>query len=123
MSITLDHIKSISFTSQFLRCLSRHITSLAAFASPNLFLSLFCINAKLENTRSISLGVWREMIRAVGENKPAEAIILSLIAMGENGPGGLDAAGVSTTVRLLRSVGLDSEARDVVLEALVSNGF
>ncbi|MDG1996586.1 MAG: hypothetical protein P8J14_08835 [Emcibacteraceae bacterium] len=80
-------------------------------------------NDQLENTRSISLGVWREMIRAVGENKPAEAIILSLMAMGEDGPGGLDAAGVSATVRLLRSVGLESEARDVVLEALVSNGF
>ncbi|MDG1708250.1 MAG: hypothetical protein P8H03_05775 [Emcibacteraceae bacterium] len=80
-------------------------------------------NDQLVNTRSISLGVWREMIRSVGENKPAEAIILSLIAMGEDGPGGLDAAGVSTIVRLLRSVGLEREARNVVLEALVSNGF
>ncbi|MCC3861813.1 hypothetical protein [Pseudemcibacter aquimaris] len=80
-------------------------------------------NNSLEGTRPISLGVWREMVRAVGENKPAEAIILSLIAMGEDGPGKLDAAGVSTVIRLLRSFGLEQEARAVALEALVANDF
>lgn len=76
-----------------------------------------------ENARSVPLGVWREIIRAVGDNKPSEAIILSLIAMGKEGPGSLDPAGISTIVRLLRSFGLDQEARDVALEALVANDF
>lgn len=80
-------------------------------------------NNHLEGTRPISLGVWREMIRAVGENKPAEAVILSLIAMGEDGPGKLDAAGVSAVIRLLRSFGFEDEARQVALEALVANDF
>ena len=73
--------------------------------------------------QSIPLAVWREMIRAVGENKPGEAVLLSLIAMGQDGPGSLDASGLSAVVRLLRSVGLEQEARSVAIEALVANGF
>lgn len=80
-------------------------------------------NNQLENATSISYGVWREMIRAVGENKPAEAIILSLIAMGDEGPGRLDPSGIGTVVRILRSFGLEREARAVILEALVHNDF
>jgi len=75
------------------------------------------------NVQPISLAVWRELIRSVGTNKQAEAIILSLIAMGENGPGGLDASGISTIVRTLRSFGLEKEARMIAVEALVANGF
>lgn len=80
-------------------------------------------NNQLENVASISYGVWREMIRAVGENKPAEAIILSLIAMGDEGPGYLDPSGIGTIVRILRSFGLEREARAVILESLVQNDF
>ena len=80
-------------------------------------------NNQLEGSLAISYGLWREMIRAVGENKPAEAIILSLIAMGEEGPGRLDPSGLGTIVRLLRSFGLEKEARAVILESLVANDF
>jgi len=78
---------------------------------------------RAEKGHSIPLGVWREMIRAVGENKPAQSIILSLIAMGQDGPASLDASGISTVVRLLRSFGLESEARKVAIEALAANDF
>lgn len=77
----------------------------------------------IEGIQSIPLAVWREMIKAVGENKPGEAVLLSLIAMGQSGPGSLDASGLSTVIRLLRSVGLEQEARNVAIEALVANGF
>ena len=80
-------------------------------------------NKQLEGSLAIPYGLWREMIRAVGENKPAEAIILSLIAMGEEGPGRLDPSGLGTIVRLLRSFGLEKEARAVILESLVANDF
>lgn len=80
-------------------------------------------NNQLVGARSISYGIWREMIRTVGENKPAEAIILSLIAMGNEGPGHLDPSGIGTIVRLLKSFGLGKEARAVILESLVSNDF
>lgn len=80
-------------------------------------------NNQLESATTISYGVWREMIRAVGENKPAEALILSLIAMGEEGPGLLDPSGIGTVIRVLRSFGLEKEARSVMLESLVYNGF
>lgn len=76
-----------------------------------------------EGVQSIPLAVWREMIRAVGENKPAEAVLLSLIALGEDGPGSIDASGLSAIIRLLRSVGLEQEARKVAIEALVANDF
>ena len=80
-------------------------------------------NKQVEGSLAIPYGLWREMIRAVGENKPAEAIILSLIAMGEEGPGRLDPSGLGTIVRLLRSFGLEKEARAVILESLVANDF
>lgn len=80
-------------------------------------------NNHMKSSVPISYGIWREMIRAVGENKPAEAIILSLIAMGEEGPGHLDPSGIGTVVRLLRSFGLEREARAVILESLVHHDF
>ena len=76
-----------------------------------------------ENVQSIPLAVWRELIKSVGENKPAQSIILSLIAMGQEGPGSLDASGISTVIRTLRSFGLESEARKIAIEALVANNF
>lgn len=78
---------------------------------------------KAGDAKSISLGVWRELIKSVAENKPAQAITLSLIAMGQDGPGSLDASGISTVVRVLRSFGLEEEARKVAIEALVANDF
>ena len=78
---------------------------------------------RMSDNDAIPLGVWRDMIKAVGENKPAEAITLSLIAMGKDGPGSLDASGISAVVRLLRSFGLEQEARRVAVEALVANDF
>ena len=78
---------------------------------------------RMSDNDAIPLGVWRDMIKAVGENKPAEAITLSLIAMGKGGPGSLDASGISAVVRLLRSFGLEQEARRVAVEALVANDF
>jgi len=50
-------------------------------------------------------------------------VLLSLISMGQNGPGSLDASGISAVVRALRSFGLEEEARRVALEALVANDF
>ena len=78
---------------------------------------------KSGDAKAISLGVWRALIKAVGENKPAQAILLCLIAMGQDGPGSLDASGISTVVRVLRSFGLEMEARKVAIEALVANDF
>lgn len=76
-----------------------------------------------DNTHSIPLAVWRDMIRSVAENKQGQAIILSLIAMGADGPGSLDASGISVIVRLLRSFGLEQQARLVAIEALVAHDF
>ena len=59
----------------------------------------------------------------MGENKPAQSIILSLIAMGADGPGSLNANGISTVIRLLRSFGLEQDARQVAIEALAANDF
>lgn len=75
------------------------------------------------DVQSIPLAVWRELIKAVGENKPAEAVLLGLIALGQDGPSSIDASGLSTIVRLLRSVGLEQEARQVAIEALVAHDF
>ncbi|MBL4602156.1 MAG: hypothetical protein JKY84_05390, partial [Emcibacteraceae bacterium] len=76
-----------------------------------------------ENVQAIPLAVWCELIKSVGENKPAQSIILSLIAMGQDGPGSLDASGISTVIRILRSFGLESEARKIAIEALVAHNF
>ncbi len=76
-----------------------------------------------ENRHAIPLGVWRDMILSVQENKFGQSVILSLIAASANGPGGLDASGISAVIRTLRSFGLEKEARSIALEAMVSNDF
>lgn len=81
------------------------------------------VERRAENSQAIPLGVWRELIRSARQNKPGQAIILSLIAMGKNGPGSLDPSGISAVIRTLRNFGLEQEARNVALEALVINDF
>lgn len=76
-----------------------------------------------QDMKSIPLEVWRELIRAVEERKPAESILLGLIAMGADGPGSLDGTGISTVIRMLRMFDLEQEARNIAIEALVANGF
>ena len=76
-----------------------------------------------ENRHSIPLGVWRDLIKSIGEDKAAQSIILSLIAMSPDGPGKLDASGISVIIRALRSFGLEKEARNIAIEAMSANEF
>ncbi len=79
--------------------------------------------SRSEKQRAIPIAVWRDLIRSIGENKQGEALTLSLIALGKDGPGGLDPVGISTIIRMLRSFGMEPEARSVAIEALVANDF
>ncbi|MBT5187970.1 MAG: hypothetical protein HOH19_12080 [Kordiimonadaceae bacterium] len=76
-----------------------------------------------ENRHSIPLGVWRDLMKSIGEDKGAQSIILSLIAMSPDGPGKLDASGISVIIRTLRSFGLEKEARNIAIEAMSANEF
>ena len=79
--------------------------------------------SRSEDVQAIPIAVWRDLIRSVGENKPGQSLVLGLIAMGQKGPGALDPTGISTIVRMLRSFGMEREARKVAIEALVANDF
>ncbi|WP_321395780.1 hypothetical protein [Emcibacter sp.] len=72
---------------------------------------------------TIQPSVWRSLIQAAREDRFGEGALLSLVALGPEGPSALDGTGLSTVVRALRTFGLEDEARNVALEALASRGF
>jgi hypothetical protein len=63
-------------------------------------------------------GVLAELGAAAADGHVARTVMLALVALGPAGPDGADAAALGATVRALRRVGLDAEARRVALEAL-----
>lgn len=73
--------------------------------------------------RPMPLALWRALIRSAKGDRFGETVMLCLMALGEEGPGSLDAAGLSAVVRALRTIGLDKEARAVALEALSARNF
>ncbi|WP_417320807.1 hypothetical protein [Emcibacter sp.] len=71
----------------------------------------------------IQPSVWRSLIQAARDNRFGETVLLSLAALGPQGPAALDGTGLSAVVRALKTAGLEEEARNIALEALASRGF
>lgn len=77
-----------------------------------------------ENSHPIPVALWRDMIKAAGEKKLGETLLLCLLAgNGDGGVSGLDPTGASAVIRAFRSVGLEGEAHSLALEILANNGF
>jgi hypothetical protein len=68
-------------------------------------------------------GVLRRLEAASSADEVGKTVLLSLLALGPEGPSKAAPAAVAGVVRALRGVGLISEARGVALEAMVGQGF
>ncbi len=64
--------------------------------------------------------VWRSLETASRRGRLAETVLLSLISIGEKGPGSAYPAVLGRAVRSLRAVGLEAEARALAAEAVMT---
>jgi len=76
-----------------------------------------------DTVRPMALATWRQLVQTMQEDKMGESLMLTLMGLGTPGPGNLDAAGLSVSLRALRVFGLEEEARRLALEALVARGL
>jgi len=76
----------------------------------------------LESGRPISVAIWRDLIKAVTDERQGEALLLCLLAGGGD-ISRLDPTGASVVIRALRAFGLEAEAHRLALEILANNGF
>ncbi|MFN3232304.1 MAG: hypothetical protein ACE363_09120 [Alphaproteobacteria bacterium] len=70
-----------------------------------------------------SLPAWRGTLMAARSGRLAETVLLTLILLGEEGPGAANPAVLANVIEALRAVGLEHEARALTLEALVEAGL
>lgn len=60
---------------------------------------------------------------AARDKKLGETILFSLLALGQDGPGKADTATLAAVIAALRGVGLESDARQIALEAALARGL
>jgi hypothetical protein len=63
------------------------------------------------------------LIDAAADMRIGETVLFALLVLGPQGPAASDPVTLATVVDALRHVGLDTEARQIALEALMANGF
>jgi hypothetical protein len=66
--------------------------------------------------------IWQALSAAARDGRIGETILLSLIALGPGGTSNAHPLTVSSVIDALRAIGLESEARAVVLEAAIAAG-
>ena len=69
------------------------------------------------------LAIWESIDRAVQNGSLGEAILLFLIAMGENGPGDTSNILLQKILFSMNKLGLNKEARVIALEAALATGL
>ena len=69
------------------------------------------------------LAIWRGAVSAGRTDRMGEAVLLSLAATGQNGPGDANPAVLGNVIETLRLVGLTAEARSLALETLLEAGL
>jgi hypothetical protein len=66
--------------------------------------------------------LWFNLGDAAGNRRIGETVLLSLYALGSDGPGGANPIILSRAIASLRQVGLDAEARTIAIEAAIAAG-
>jgi hypothetical protein len=69
------------------------------------------------------LPVWRGLVAAGDAGRLGETVLLSLVVLGDGGPGGANPAALVDVLKALEKVGLQRDARALALEALIAAGF
>ncbi len=70
-----------------------------------------------------ALSAWRGTILAARAGRLGETVLLTLILLGEEGPGAANPAVLANVIEALKLVGLEAEARALTLEALAEAGL
>ena len=66
----------------------------------------------------------RVMLRAAAaDGRVGETVLVSLVMLGESGPGGTEVSVLADIVSALRAVGLEAEARGLAVEAALTHGM
>ncbi len=73
--------------------------------------------------RMPALPVWRGLNAASEANRLGETVMLSLVMLGDAGPGKANPAVLADLLKGLVKVGLEPDARALALEALIDSGF
>ena len=63
------------------------------------------------------------LVEAGEARRIGETVLLSLVVLGEQGPGDSHVFALSTVLTALRRIGLESEARALAIEAALANGI
>jgi hypothetical protein len=66
--------------------------------------------------------LWFNLGDAAGNGRIGETVLLSLYALGSDGPGGANPIMLSRAIASLRQIGLDAEARAIAIEAAIAAG-
>ena len=66
---------------------------------------------------------WFLLVGASSQARMGETVLLSLVSLGDGGPGRADPIVLHHVLRALRNVGLDREVHNMVLEAVVAAGL
>jgi hypothetical protein len=69
------------------------------------------------------LPVWRGLVAAGEAGRVGEAVLLSLVVLGDGGPGKVGPAVLADVIKTLRKVTLEPDARALALEALIVAGL
>ncbi|MEH6402221.1 MAG: hypothetical protein V7750_02535 [Sneathiella sp.] len=77
----------------------------------------------IPETAKGSYGVERNLTAAATAGRLAETVSLSLLALGEEGPGAASITTLVSVLTSLKAVGLEDEARQLAIEALILKGF
>ena len=67
--------------------------------------------------------LWRSLINAADQVNVGEAVLLSLLTLGQAGPTQVDSTVLRQVVISLQAIGLETEARALALEAAVAAGL
>ena len=80
-------------------------------------------STKFTKVKHIHPGLRAAFVRAAAGGRRAETIMLILLRFGKTGPGILDIEAVADAVVALRTIGLETEAKRLVLELAATAGL
>lgn len=90
---------------------------------PQAFWGGLYMGAEAADVRMPPLPVWRGLNAAAQAGRLGETVLLSLVILGDPGPGKANPAVLADVLKALSKVGLEHDARALALEALIDSGF
>jgi hypothetical protein len=99
------------------------LTGLGEQVSSTAWLPLMNGPARQDNVRPLAPYVWNGLSLAARDKRAGETAALSLIALGDDGPGKASAASLQHVIESLRAVGRDADARALAVEAALVLGL